>query len=283
MTQVAKTEYTNLYPLNVRKGGGAASSDEFHLRSGEFTKALRDSLAASGWYIDRFSFSRIVAHRKGAELPIPTAARSMVHFYPAYCIQVHEFYGRSYVSVDYVCQVLSVRKAHEVMRHIPAEGLLNRGCVAQTESWRTGRIVAADPEWVTVHFYDNEEERQVQADRVIPNLSLGQIEELLRQRADLVRPARHCEKAQPCVGACRRSSQGRENPGGGRQSGRRRLPRHLRRTRSPPSHAARGLIRVRAEVGDHVSGSKAGGARGRVSGSQCVARCSGGDHPLRLL
>ncbi len=179
-TQVAKTEYTNLYPLNVRKGGGAASSDEFHLRFGEFSKALRDSLAASGWYIDRFSFSRIVAHRKGAELPIPTAARSVVHFYPAYCIQVHELYGRSYVSVDYVCQVLSVRKAHEVMRHIPVECLLNRGCVAQTESWRTGRIVAADPEWVTVHFCDNEEDRQVQADRVIPNLPLRQIEELLR-------------------------------------------------------------------------------------------------------
>jgi predicted HTH transcriptional regulator len=180
-TRVAKTEYTNLFPLNVRKGGSAASSDDFHLRFGEFSKALRDLLAASGWYIDRFSFSRIVAHRKGTELPIPAAARRVVHFYAAYSIQVHEFYGRSYLSVDYVCQVLSVCKAHEVMRHIPAEGLLNRGCVAQTETWRTGRIVAADFEWVTVHFYDNEEERQVQTDRVIPNLSLGQIEELLRR------------------------------------------------------------------------------------------------------
>jgi hypothetical protein len=36
------------------------------------------------------------------------------------------------------------------------------------------------PEWVTVHFYDNQEDRQVQADRVIPNLPLRQIEELLR-------------------------------------------------------------------------------------------------------
>lgn len=180
-TQLAKTEYTNVYPLAVRKGTGPASSDEFHLRSGEFRKALRDSLAANGWYIDRFSFSRLVAHRKGADLPVPVSARKFVHFYPAYCIQLHEFHGRAYLSVDYTCQVLSVCKAHEAMRHLPPESLLNRGCVAQTETWRNGRVVAADAEWVTVHFFDNEEERPVPADRVIPNLSLRQIEELLRR------------------------------------------------------------------------------------------------------
>ncbi len=180
-TQVAKTEYTNFYPLTVRKGSDTVSSDEFHLRSGECRKALRDSLAANGWYIDRSCFGRIVAHRKGADLPIPAAARNVVHFYPAYCIQLHEFQGRPYLSVDYVCQVLSVRKAHEVMRHLSPDALLNRGCVAQSESWRNGRIVAADAERLTVHFFDNEEERQVQADKVIPNLSLRQIEELLRQ------------------------------------------------------------------------------------------------------
>ena len=66
------------------------------------------------------------------------------------------------------------------MRHLSPDSLLNRGCVAQTESWRNGRIVAADGEWLTVHFFDNEEEKRVQVNRVIPNLSLGQIEAVLR-------------------------------------------------------------------------------------------------------
>ena len=132
----------NLYPLTVRKGSDTASSDEFHQRLGEFRKALRDSLAANGWYIDRSCFSRIVAHRKGADLPIPAAARNVVHFYPAYCIQLHEFQGRPYLSVDYTCQVLSVRKAHEVMRHLPPDALLNRGAWPKPKA---GAAVASSP------------------------------------------------------------------------------------------------------------------------------------------
>jgi hypothetical protein len=177
--QVSKTAFMNVYPLAVTKGSGPATGDEIHLRLGECSKPLRDSLAAHGWYIDRFSFSRIVAHRTGADLPIPQAAHKVVRFYPAYCIQIHEFFRRPYLAVDYTCQVLNVLKAHEVGRHIGSEDLIGRSCVAQTESWRTGRIVTADAEWGTVHFFDNEEENKVQVNRVIPNLSLAQIETIL--------------------------------------------------------------------------------------------------------
>lgn len=181
-TQIPKTEFTNIYPLVVRKGAGPASGDEFHLRMGEFAKALRDSLAAKGWYIDRFSFSQIVAHRTGVELPTPEAARSVVRFYPAYSLQIHELHGKPYLSVDYTCQVLSIRKVHEVLRHLAADSLVNCRCVVYGETWRNGRIVVADPEWVTVHFFDNEEERQVPADKVIPNLGLSRISELLEKQ-----------------------------------------------------------------------------------------------------
>jgi predicted HTH transcriptional regulator len=180
-TQVPKTEFMNVYPLTVRKGNGPASADDFHLHTGEFGRALRDSLAAKGWYIDRFSFSRLVAHRTGCELPIPPAARDVVRFYPAYSIQIHELHGKPYLSVDYTCQVLSVRKAHEVLRHFSADTLVTCRCVACAGTWRTGRIVVADGEWVTVHFFDNEEEHQIEARKVIPNLPLGRIEELLRK------------------------------------------------------------------------------------------------------
>src|SRR5262249_25107045 len=89
-----------------------------------------------------------------------------------------------YLSVDYTCQVLNVKKATEVLRHLPAEALANCRCVAQAGAWRAGRIVAADSEWATVRFFDDDQEQQVQADKVIPNLGLGQIEELLqRERA----------------------------------------------------------------------------------------------------
>jgi predicted HTH transcriptional regulator len=178
--QVPKTAFMNIYPLTVSKGSGPVTSGEVHLRLGEFSKALRDSLAAHGWYIDRFSFSRIVAHRTGADLPVPTAARKVLRFFPAYCIQLHELFGRLYLTVDYTCQVLSILKAHEVSRHLGSGNLVGRGCVAQQGAWRSGKIVSAADEWITVHFFDNEEEKQVQVNRVIPKLSLTQIETILQ-------------------------------------------------------------------------------------------------------
>jgi predicted HTH transcriptional regulator len=181
-TQEPLTEFTNLYPLQLRKASGTIGGGEFHLRLGEFAKSLKDSLRARGWYIDRFSFSRTTAHRTGVELPIAPAARASIRFYPAYCIQIHEMHGKPYLSIDYTCQVLSIRKAHEVLRHLPASALANRRCVAQMGTWRDGRIVAADPEWATVHFFDDDKEQAVRADRVIPSLSLGQIEELLQRQ-----------------------------------------------------------------------------------------------------
>ena len=177
---VPTTAFMNVYPLAVQKANGNASSDEVHLRLGEFGKALRDSLASHGWYIDRYSFSRIVAHRKGADLPIPQAAQKVLRLFPAYCIQIHELFGRAYLVVDYACQVLSVQRVNEVCGHLAAADIVGRCCVAQTDSWRTGRIVTADAEWVTVHFFDNEQEQKVQVNRVIPNLSLAQIEAVLK-------------------------------------------------------------------------------------------------------
>jgi predicted HTH transcriptional regulator len=180
--QAPKTAFMNVYPLTVMKGNGHATSDEVHLRLGELSKALQNFLVAHDWYIDRSSFSRTVAHRKGVLLPVPPAVSKVIHFYPGYCIQIHEMFGRAYISIDYTCQVLNVLKAHDVIQHIQVEELAGQNCVAKIESWRTGKIVNADAEWVTVHFFDNEEEKQVQVNRVIPKLSLAQIETILRER-----------------------------------------------------------------------------------------------------
>ena len=178
--QAPKTAFVNAYLLTVQKPSGKVTGDEVHLRLGELTKALRDSLAAHGWYIDRFSFSRVIAHRKGADLPISTAAQKMIRLYPAYCIQIHELFGRAYLVLDYECRVLSILKLHEACRHLASDDMVGRSCVAQADAWRPGKIVAADSEWAKVHFFDNEEEKRVQVNRVIPNLSLGQIEAVLR-------------------------------------------------------------------------------------------------------
>ena len=112
--QVPQTAFINLFPLTISKGPRRATSDEVHLRIGEISQALRDSLAARGWYMDRFSFSRVVAHRTGVDLAIPANVRKSIRFYPGYCLQIHEMFGRVYMSIDYTCRVLSVLRASEL-------------------------------------------------------------------------------------------------------------------------------------------------------------------------
>jgi hypothetical protein len=180
--QVAKTEFMNVYPLTIIKGNDCATRDEIHVRLGELTKVLRDSLAAHNWYIDRFSFSQIVAHRKGIDLAISLDVKKVLRLYPAYCIQIHEMLGGAYVSVDYTCQVLSVLKGNEVGEYLPLEDLVGQRCSARLENWQTGRIVSADAEWMSVYFFDTEEEKQVQLNKVIPSLSLTQIEFILQEK-----------------------------------------------------------------------------------------------------
>jgi predicted HTH transcriptional regulator len=181
--RVPKTAFINLYPLVITKRGGKATSDEIHLRLKEISKAMCDSLSAHGWFIDRFSFSRIVAHRMGVEYSSTPAVHRIVRFYPAYCMQIHELFGRTYISIDYTCQILSVLKANEALQYLSTEDLIGRRCVAQLESWQKGRIASIDSEWIKVHFFDTEEERQVQVNQVIPNLSLAQINMILKSKS----------------------------------------------------------------------------------------------------
>jgi hypothetical protein len=67
-SRIKSTEFGNLFLLRIRQGEKPVNRDAFNVRYGEFIRTLRDVLVANGWFIDRFGFSRIVAHRRGVEL-----------------------------------------------------------------------------------------------------------------------------------------------------------------------------------------------------------------------
>lgn len=185
--QAPKTAFVNAYLLTVRNGDRPATGEEVHLRLREIAQALENSLAVHGWHIDRSAFSRITAHRKGADLPVPEAIRQLVRFYPAYRIQLLEMLGHAYISIDYTCQVLNVLRAHEAGRYITLEELRGNRCVAKVEElWVAGRIESLDEEWTKVHFFNSSELSSVPTNSVIPNLSLVQIESILKSRSQNV-------------------------------------------------------------------------------------------------
>ncbi len=177
--RVKSTEFGNLFLLQIRQGDKPATKESFSPQYGEFVRTFRDVLSANGWYIDRFVFSRIIAHRRGTELAIPEDARNILRFYPAYEFQVREYFGRFYLCIDYRCQVLNVRRLNKVAMAIAYEELLGSRCVANKGEWREGRITAFNAEFATIQFFDTEAEEQVPTDTVIPSCSLAMLDTVL--------------------------------------------------------------------------------------------------------
>lgn len=179
-TKSVSTETLNFFALAVRQGSEPVDIREIRIARRELLTNLKDSLQARDWYIDHFSFSRITVHHRGNELPISKSVRDYLRLYPAYTVQLQECFGRFYLSVDYVCAVLSVRRLNVLLRSLSAESLTNITCTVRARQWRRGRVVQIMQDWTTVHFFDTEAEESVASSEVIPALSLRLLEQLLR-------------------------------------------------------------------------------------------------------
>lgn len=180
-SQIKSTEFGNLFLLRIRQGEKPVNRGAFNVRYGEFIKTFRDVLSANGWFIDRFGFSRIVAHRRGVELDIPANVRNILRFYPAYEFQIREYFGRFYLCLDYKCHVLNVQKLAVLAQQLPHDALINGRCVANKGGLREGRIVDFESEFARVYFFDTEAEEQLPTDLIFPSLPLPMLEESLRQ------------------------------------------------------------------------------------------------------
>lgn len=176
------TEYANLYLLRIRQGNSPASRDAFNIQYGQFMNVFRDVLSAHGWFIDRFGFSRIVAHKRGIEISIPDDLRNMLRLYPAYEFQVREYRSHFYLCLDYKCEVLNVQKLSVLARQFPSEVFLNRRCTASSNGWRDGRIIEPNNDLAKIHFFDTETDEMLPLDSVIPNLPVLLLKESLRKK-----------------------------------------------------------------------------------------------------
>lgn len=180
-SQIKSTEFANLFLLRIRQGEQPVSRNAFNVRYREFIATLRDVLLANDWFIDRFGFSRVIAHRRGIELDIPSNVKEILRFYPAYEFQIREYFERFYLCLEYKCQVLNIQKLDEIAQWFPHEAFINRRCVANKGGWREGRILDFDLEFAKVYFFDTETEDQIPPDSIIPDCSLSMLEGLLRQ------------------------------------------------------------------------------------------------------
>lgn len=190
-TVASTSEFANLFLLKITEAkGGQVSPEIFRKRLKELDQYLIDSLNAKGWYIDRKSFGKITAHRKGVNLPVPDYVNSYIQFSPAYIFQFKLYGEDMFLCLDYTLEVKNKSNVRNLLKFLTPQDLVGRHAVAKTTQWLRGRIVRADIETTLIRFDETEVEEFVASSQVIPELPISLIENNLRTahiRFDLFR------------------------------------------------------------------------------------------------
>ncbi|MDI9636211.1 hypothetical protein QQ056_07805 [Oscillatoria laete-virens NRMC-F 0139] len=180
---IKATEFANLFPLTLTfKGTESQSPEQLKQAERDIISSLKDALAGHGWYIDRYKFGRITAHRQSSNLALPQEVNAVVRFYPAYEFQLRRYWGKHYLCIDYTLQVKNVCSLANLLSEFQPNELLGKIAVAFWNGWHLGRITRVTPEWTSVHLFDFDKEEQIASNKVIPNLSIDLISQVLSQR-----------------------------------------------------------------------------------------------------
>jgi predicted HTH transcriptional regulator len=181
---IKATEFANLFPLKLTfNGTEIPNPEQFRQIERDIMSSLKDALVAQKWYIDRYKFGRITAHRLKSDLTLPQNVNNVVRFYPAYEFQLRRYWGNYYLCVDYTLQVKNVSFVNKLLDVFQPNELVDKVATASWNGWQMGRITHATSEWTNVYLFDFEKEEQIASNLVIPNLSRNSIERVLQQRS----------------------------------------------------------------------------------------------------
>jgi len=175
--QGKKTEFTNLYALQIT--GENVKLQDFPLIKREIANAINANLEKNGWYVDKFAYGRVIAHKKGSDLPLPSNVSSILRMYPAFSFQVRRFWDLLYLTLDYGLQVKNVLSAAELLRLLPPADLIGRSGIANWNGWHRGKIIDINEGLCTIKFFDIETPQGVPAEKVIPNIKTRTLDGIL--------------------------------------------------------------------------------------------------------
>ena len=175
------TEFANLFPLHfVTKAGQSADPDLLRDRRNNFIVFLKDALQAKGWYVDRLRYGTLTVHLRKSELHLPQGVQKFIHFYPAYKLQLRNYWNKFYLCIDYSLEVKNILKNNEILRRKPSFDLTERRGVAYFNGWHEVKIIKANTEFTHVYFFELNREESISSDKVIPDLPIDQIKNILR-------------------------------------------------------------------------------------------------------
>lgn len=177
----SSTEYMNLFPLKISTiNGDPVSGIDRGGRFKDILQYFKDALEAKGWYIDLQRFSQIIAHRRGVVLNLPDPVRKYIQFFPAYVFQFREYQNQLFLCVDYTLEVKNILSARNLLKLVGPEALQGRRAEVSLQiGWTKCQIIEANNELTKVRLMDDDREEHVGSEKVIPDLPIEKIKELL--------------------------------------------------------------------------------------------------------
>ena len=173
-------EYANLFPLDF--SSSFMSREEFQKLRGKILTAIKDTLLGHGWFIDRFSYGRIVAHRQRVSLPLSRQVEKIARIYPAYEFQIRQYAENIYLCIDYKAELKSVMTIDKLLPYFSSDILKGKYAVANyAGQWERGKILDIDSETTKLVFSYLDTEDDFSNNKVFPSLKKNEILQILRE------------------------------------------------------------------------------------------------------
>ena len=117
---------------------------------------FRDTLEGQDWFIDRFSYSMLIAHQRKNHLPLPDDVHQICQIYPAYMFQFRDYGGELYLCIDYKAELKNVRTVGRLLPYMNGKDLLGRyATVRYGDHWERGKIEEVEQERSRVSLVPN--------------------------------------------------------------------------------------------------------------------------------
>lgn len=174
--ETKSSEFANFFKLTFEKDF-PGRSDKNKLKT-VILMAIKDALANKGWFIDRSSFSRVVAHPRGMAFPLGTEVEKFTKIFQAYIFQIKYFGEDFYLVFDLKAELKNVLNLDDLIKQ-QINTIGKRALVGINSKWENGKIVEITGNSSKILLFDYDEIVEVQNKRVIPDLSKTDISNLL--------------------------------------------------------------------------------------------------------
>jgi predicted HTH transcriptional regulator len=180
-TTAASAEFINLFPLQFNGITDQLAHLRLSTRRSEILIALENALESHNWFVDSAKHGRIIAHKRGIEIPVPSEVSRFLRLYPAYSFQIREYWDQCYLSIDYTLSVKNVRNVVELLNYFGPVDLTGLSTTAYWNKWHRGRILRCSPEWTTVFLYGFNSPQEIPSNKVIPSLPRRLMDRMLSE------------------------------------------------------------------------------------------------------